>query len=180
MTRVRKLIWVFKSLRHVMTAQLLNKVYMALAQSVISYCIPIWGGATKTKFLDLERAQRSLIKVMYFKPYRYSRNNLYRICGLLTVRKLYVLNITLCLHKTLPFISVNLNKRSKDIVAHSSRVRTVFARRQYTTQATYIYNKISSKIYIYPMLLRDCKNNLSEWLQSLTYEETESILVRVS
>lgn len=180
MARVRKLIWVFRNLRHVMPAQLLNKIYVALVQSVISYCIPVWGGATKTKFLDLERAQRSLIKVMYFKPYRYSTQDLYKISGLLTVRKLYIINIILCLHKTLPFTPTRPKKRRNDIVAHSPRVRTVFARRQYTTQASYIYNKLNLEINIYPKLLQECKKTLTEWLKPLSYEETESILVRVS
>lgn len=64
--RIRKLTWVFKKLRHVTSQELLKHVYIALAQSVMSYCISIWGGATKTKFLDAERAQRCLLKTMFF------------------------------------------------------------------------------------------------------------------
>ncbi|CAB3243932.1 unnamed protein product [Arctia plantaginis] len=71
-----------------------NKIYIALAQRVITYCIPVWGGATKTHFLEVERAQRSLLKVMYLKPYRFPTNILYMTCSLLSVRKLYVLNLT--------------------------------------------------------------------------------------
>lgn len=179
MTRVRKLIWIFKALRHIMPAQILNKIYVALAQSVITYCIPIWGGATKIKFLDVERAQRSLIKVMYFKPYKYSTDNLYRISGLLTVRKLYLLNIILDLHKTLFFNPANLDRRRKDIVAHSPTVRTVFARRQYNTQSTYIYNKLNLKLNMYPMLLYDCKKTVTDWLKTQSYEEIELILTRI-
>lgn len=179
MARIRKLIWIFKTLRHVMPPLLLNKIYTALAQSVITYCIPIWGGATKTKFLDLERAQRSLIKVMYFKTFRYSTDNLYKISNLLSVRKLYVLNITTHLHKTLSFDPSRLDKRRKDIVAHSPRVRTVFARRQYNTQSTYIYNKLNLILDIYPMLRYECKNTISEWLKSQTYDEIELLLTRI-
>lgn len=68
--RLRKLIWIFKILRHVASAKLIKQIYIALAQSVLTYCIPIWGGATKTKFLDVERSQRALLKTIYFKPYR--------------------------------------------------------------------------------------------------------------
>ena len=93
--RTRKLIWIFKKLRHVMSSSLLNKIYISLAQSVITYCIPIWGGATKTKFLHLERSQRALIKVMYFKPYRFSSTELYKLCNYLSIRKLYVMLIIL-------------------------------------------------------------------------------------
>lgn len=179
MARVRKLIWIFKNLRYVMPASLLNKVYLALAQSIIIYCIPVWGGATKTKFLDLERSQRALIKVMNYKPYRYSTDDLYRNSGLLSVRKLYILHITLRMHKTLPFSPGKLKKRRKDIVAYAPRVHTVFAQRQYTTQAAYIYNKLNQKLNIYPMLLYNCKNTVTGWLKTITYEETELILTRI-
>lgn len=57
-SRIRKLIWIFKTLRYVMPADLLGKIYTVLAQSVTTYCIPVWGGASKTKMLELERAQR--------------------------------------------------------------------------------------------------------------------------
>ena len=36
----------------------------------------MWGGATKTKFLELERAQRCLIGVMFTKPYRFPTTEL--------------------------------------------------------------------------------------------------------
>ncbi|KOB51835.1 putative RNA-directed DNA polymerase, partial [Operophtera brumata] len=68
-----------------------------------SYCthIPIWGGATKTHFLDLERAQRSLLKVMY------STEILYSDADIISVRKFYVLNSLLKQHKTLNMTQPN-------------------------------------------------------------------------
>lgn len=178
-SRVRKFIWIFKNLRYVMPQKILNNIYIALTQSVITYCLPVWGGATKTKFLELERAQRSLIKVMYYKPYRYPTVDLYRISGLLSVRKLYFLIITLCLQKSIPFYSDSQEKRRKDLVAHSPMVRTAFARRQYATQSAYIYNKINAKVKFHPEVSHVCKKLITEWLKTLTYEETEQILVRL-
>lgn len=180
MIRVRKLIWIFKSLRYVMNQKLLNQTYVALAQSVTSYCIPIWGSASKTNMLDLERAQRSLIKVMYFKPYRFPTDRLYVISDLLSVRKLYVLNIILKYHKSLPFNQAVLNKRRKDIVAPIYNVRTAFAERQYACQAPYIYNKINRILNIYPMNINTCKFALTNWLKTLTYADVEGLLVRIT
>ncbi|KOB66602.1 putative tick transposon, partial [Operophtera brumata] len=65
--RIRKLIFIFKSLR-------------------------LWGGAPKTNLISIERAQRGLIKVMLFKKYRHSTKLLYHDSRLLTVRQLYILN----------------------------------------------------------------------------------------
>lgn len=88
------------------------------------YCIPIWAGARKTKFLTLKRA---LIKVMYFENIIVPTDLLYELSRLLTVRKLYVMHIILRKHKSLPN-KLNLeNKRRKDIIVHASRNRTLFA-----------------------------------------------------
>lgn len=178
MSRVRKLIWVFKTLRHVMDADILNKAYTALAQSIITYCIPVWGGANKTKFLDLERAQRSLIKVMYFKPYRFPTDSLYAISNLLSVRKLYILHLILKFHKFLPFDNTYVNRRRKNSVAPTHPVRSAFAQRQYLSQASYIYNKINRLHQIYPLTLHNCKLILIKWLQTLNYTEVEDLLAR--
>lgn len=178
-SRVRKLVWLFKTLRFVMSSEVLNNVYYALAQSVIIYGIPVWGGATKSKLIELERAQRLIIKVMYFKPYRYATEDLYKLSGLLSVRKLYILNVTLNLHKALPYSKPQQDRRRGGIVVHTSKVRTTLAKRQYVTQASYIYNKINAKIKIYPRLLSECKRLLTEWLKTLSYEDTENILTRI-
>jgi hypothetical protein len=177
--RVRKLMWIFKMLRHVMTNKLLNRIYVALAQSVITYCIPVWGGATKTKLLELERSQRSLIKIMYSKPWKYSTENLYKISNLLTVRKLYILNIVLIAHKNLPFDSSNLSNKRRHNVAPSGRIRTAFAERQYSAQSVFIYKIINKKFNIYCKKTYECKELVVEWLKTLNYEETEDILKRM-
>jgi hypothetical protein len=157
-----------------MTSTLLNKIYVALAQSVISYCIPVWGGATKTKILDLERAQRSLIKIMYFKPYRYSTDNLYKLCGLLSVRRLYIVSTVTCKHKKVPYDPSKITKRRKCSVVQPSSSKTEFARRQ----SIHIYNSINNKLNIYPMQLYECKKTVIGWLKTLSYDDTESILKR--
>lgn len=98
-----------------MSNKLKNTIYIALAQFILTYCISIWRGANKTYFLDLKRAQRSLIKVMYSKPLRFPTKSLYRISGLLSVRKPYVLNIVLQCHKSLTYVKPT-RRRIKDII----------------------------------------------------------------
>lgn len=84
---IRKLIWILKNAAKL----LLTKLYIALVQSILGYCIPIWCGAPKSKFITIERAQRLLIKVMYFKNFSFATEKLYSISQLLTSRKPYVL-----------------------------------------------------------------------------------------
>lgn len=176
--RMRKLTWVFKNLRHVANKDLLNKVYMALAQSVLSYCIPIWGGTSKTKFLELERVQRSLLKVMYFKSYRFPTTELYEYGNLLSVRKLYILLSIVKLHKSIKFDPKVLTKRRKDIklLCTFPPAKSSFTRKQYRRQATYLYTKINRKVNIYGMNTYNCKKTLKDWLKKLDYYETEKLM----
>ena len=178
--RIRKLIWIFKKLRHAMPSKLLNKIYLSLAQSIVTYCIPIWGGAAKSKFLYLERAQRALIKVMYFKPFRFPTTELYNICGLLSIRKLYILLTLLELHKTLPYDLTKLNKRRNFDVAPYTCIRTVFAERQFSVRAPKIYNKVNKILNIYNKTTFECKNSITNWLNTLDYENTENLLAVIS
>lgn len=177
--RIRKLIWIFKNLRHISSKKLLNTIYLTLAQSVISYCIPAWGGAAKTRFLDLERAQRSLLKVMLFKNYMFPTTQLYSLSGLLSVRSLYILRTVLKTHKTLPHSIDSLRKRRKDIVAKTHPARTKFARNQFQRQSHYLYNLINKKLNINPLNVHACRKILVEYLSSLSYEDVENLLKRI-
>lgn len=174
--RIRKLTWIFKTLRHVTTKKLINQIYKTLAQSVIAYCLTVWGGATKTKFLEVERSQRCLLKIMHFKKYRYPTNELYKFCELLSVRKLYILLIAIRLHRSLPFYPSLATKRRKNTVATSPRTRTKFARRQFSSQSACIYNKIHKILDVYSLNARECKNKIEKWLISLSYADIEKLI----
>lgn len=173
--RVRKLIWIFKKLRNVATCKLLNQVYFGLAQSILAYCIPVWGGATKGKLLELERSQRSLLKIMYNKPYRYPTKQLYLECKLLSVRKLYILNLLLERHKTVTIDSSFKNKRRQKAISESI-VKSNFATRQYNRQSELVYNKVNKTLNIFRLNLYNLKNKVTNWLNSLDYKEVENLL----
>ena len=175
--RIRKIIWIFKILRHAATNNdIINKIYIALAQSLLIYCIPIWGGSSKTKFLELERAQRSLLKVMYFKPYRFPTYDLYRLSDILTVRMLYIFHTVIKFHKSLIYDPNVLKKRRKDLVVPIPTIKTSFAAKQYNRRASHLYNTINRKLNIYAFNSYDCKTKIKTWLSTLNYQEIESLL----
>lgn len=60
--RIIKLIYVFKNLNSIADQSLLIKVYYALCQSILTYCITAWGGCAKTIMKPLEIAQRGSSK----------------------------------------------------------------------------------------------------------------------
>lgn len=174
--RIRKLMWVFKTLRYIADNNLIRLLYISLAQSILGYCIAVWGGTTKTEFLYLERAQRSLLKLMYFKPYRYPTTELYSECNLLSVRKLYVLNITLKKHSMLSFDPNKLNKRRKHLVAAVEPVKTTYAQRQFASQSSHIYNNLNKFLNIYDKTCYFCKKTITAFLLNKNYDEIEALL----
>lgn len=180
-SRIRKLIWLFKSLRYVVpphsrNRNLLNELYIALVQSIISYCIPVWGGAYKTRFIEVERAQRALIKVMYFKSRRFPTNLLYEISNLLSVRKLYIIHTVTKIHKTITYDPSTENRRRKNVVIKVPTTKTVFAKLQYGALSARLYNAVNKKIQIYNKSYQECKHTLTNWIKTVNYEETELIL----
>lgn len=176
-SRARKLIWIFKYLRDITDLQLITYIYKTLVQSILLYCLTIWGGTHKSKFISIERAQRHILKVMLRKKKRFCTNKLYGEANVLTVRQLYILQCTLKTHKTLAFDQNIVNKRTRRSVIVSGKTRTVFASKQYSVQSIKIYNTVNKKINIYTMSYQQCKKKLTTWLKSLTYQQTEDLLI---
>lgn len=54
--RIRKLVYIFKNLQHVADESVIKMTYLALCQSILSYCI-----SGKTHMLNLERVQRFVL-----------------------------------------------------------------------------------------------------------------------
>lgn len=173
-SKVRRLIYIFKSLRNCADGSTLKMIYLSLCQSVITYCIPVWGGAAKTKFIEVERAQRAVLKVMLGKPYRFPTTELYAECNLLTVRQLFVLRATLRQHKQIPPPD-NTKRKAKNKIPTVSH-KTAFARRQFYVVSLYIYRNLSKKIKLAELNHHQVKLKLHSWLQNQNYHETEGLL----
>lgn len=175
-TRMRKLIYIFKSLRNIADYKLIRQVYLALCQSVITYCITSWGGAAKSTLLPLERAQRAILKVATFRPFRFPTHELYKVCNVLTVRQLFILNIILHQHTALPFVPVPSDKRRKDLVCTKPQTKHAFARRFYVFLGPFLYNKLNKLLDFYSVSCKKCSYLISEYLATLNYTDTEKLL----
>lgn len=151
-------------------------MYYALGQSVISYCVSVWGGACKTHLIKAERAQRSVLKVMTFKPFRYCTTTLYRECKLLSVRKLFILQSIVLYHKILNFDRA-LGTSARSFKGSIIKCNITFARRQGYYMKPYIYKKINKTLNFYPLSLYRCKRTVMDWLLEQDYSSTESILI---
>lgn len=175
-TRVRKLMYVFKNLRKIADYKLIKQVYLALCQSILTYCITSWGGAAKTILLPLERAQRAVLKVATFRPFRFPTHQLYTACNVLTVRQLFILNIVLHQHTALPFDPVPSDKRRKDLVCTKPQTKHVFANRFYVFLGPFLYNRLNKVLSLYNERYKKCSKMLSEYLAKHNYTDTENLL----
>lgn len=174
--KIRKLMWVFKKLRYVADVSLLHSTYKALAQSVLTYCITVWGGASKTHFMPIERSLRALLKVMHFKPIRFSTYQLHTTYNILTARQNYILSTVLKKHKNLLFNPNIMLRRRNYIVCSFQKPNTEFVKKHFKYQSSSIYNKVNKTLKIYPLTKVEIKHILSMFLINLTYEETENII----
>jgi hypothetical protein len=174
--RARKLIWLFKHLRDIVDRDLIIYVYKSLVQSILLYCIVIWGGTYKTKFINIERAQRLILKVMLRKKRLYGTSLLYQETGVMTVRQLYIQQCILKKHKNNVFDPKLLRKRKVNIAIPVKATKTLFAQKQFSNQSAILYNKVNKIINIFSLPYLTCKKKVSLWLKLLSYETIEDMV----
>lgn len=177
-SRTRKLIYIFKNLRHVADDRVLKMTYVALCQSILTYCISSWGGAAKSHIIALERAQRAVIKVALSLPFFHPTSDLYQKAKVLTVRQLFILQTVIKQHTLVIYDPAqHKNKRRKYKVCVPDIHNTRAAERFFYFLGPHLYNLINSILTIYPLPNKLSKKKVTDWLHSLTYAETEKLLV---
>ena len=92
-TKIRKLIYKFYELRHILCKKTLKIVYLSLVESILNYGIVVWGGACKTLLSPLHVAQKYIMKIMLFKNRRYPSEALFRESQILTINQLHIKSV---------------------------------------------------------------------------------------
>lgn len=177
--RVRKIIHIMKSLRRGAPKETLKLVYLALCQSVLTYCIRCWGGSSKSYMLEVERAQRSVLKVMYKKPRMYPTTLLYEESKVLSLRKLYILKVVLMQHRIIINSTEYEQLLSKRVFKISKpSVNTAFAQRFAPFLHTHIYNVVVKECEggIKECTVKEAKRKVLIWLNKIDYDATETTI----
>lgn len=176
-TRLRRLIYIFKALKHVANRDTIKMVYIALCQSILGYCITSWGGAAKTHLIEAERAQRAILKVGAGLPYRFPTTDLYVSWDVLTVRQYFLLHIVLKKHSQTTYDpELTKGKRRKGTVCRAQTFRTSLSHNFSCFLGPFIYNKLNNTLSIYPLPRFKCKLTVTNWLKTLNYQQTEDLL----
>lgn len=172
--RVRKLIFIFKLLRQSADADIMKMVYGALCQSILNYCITTWGGAAKTHLIQVERAQRAVLKVCCFKPRLYPTDKLYEFCEVPTVRQLFILQSVLKQHSLTQFQGVS-NRRNPLIKA--VHTKTAFGHRFFLFLGPFLYKKLNKILSLYHLNRYRLKITVLKWLLKQSYAKSENLLL---
>jgi len=97
--RIRKLTYIFSSLRYILNEQLLRMTYFAFCQSIIQYGIIGWGGAYKTHTQSLYITQKLIIKIILKKPFLYPTEKLFKEFKVRKLNTLFLYHATLQIYK---------------------------------------------------------------------------------
>lgn len=88
--KMRKTIYKFVLLRHIVDRETMNSVYYALVQSHLLYGILAWGSAYQNVRSQVEVVQKKILKIMLSLPSRYPSDRLFEEAGFLTVNQLFI------------------------------------------------------------------------------------------
>lgn len=174
--RLRKLLHIFKKLRAFADDETIRLTYLALCQSVLSYCVAAWGSACKINLLPLERAQRAVLKVAYKKPFRYPTETLYQELKHLSVRQIFILTTLLKFHKNAPMVKSETHGRRRT-VWKTPKVHTSFGKRSYSYLGPFIYTKTNKQLTLLTLTKRTCRKIAIAWLITQNYNDTEKLLI---
>lgn len=114
-SKIRKMYYKFYQSREILNKKILIILYNALVESLIRYCIVIWGCLYKNALKILSVCQNTTLKIIFRKDRMYPTTLLYKNYNILNVRSLYVLcsvNYITKIKHLCPTISHNYQTRS--------------------------------------------------------------------
>ncbi|KAJ8707723.1 hypothetical protein PYW07_011400 [Mythimna separata] len=110
---------------------------------------------------------------MIKKSFRFPTTLLYKQTQVLSVRKLYLLKITLLTHKDVLKLPVEDMARKRVFKLPIIPVNTEFAKRFSTYMKTIVYNNFTKILCLRNLSLREVKTKITKELMDWTYDRTE-------
>lgn len=89
--KVRKLYHKFYQLREIVDSKISMMIYASLVESVLGYCIVVWGAAYSNSIYNLQVVQNTVLKIIFSKPRLFPTKDLYHCSQVLNMRNLYCL-----------------------------------------------------------------------------------------
>jgi len=89
--KIRKTFYKFNQLKEILSQKLIIVLYRSLVESILRYCIIVWGGAYDTSLNTLQICQNTILKIIFKKPRLYPTKQIYLDSNIFDLRNLYVL-----------------------------------------------------------------------------------------
>jgi len=83
----------FYKLRYICPRNIMKLLYHSLIESVIMYGISSWGGTYYSNVIGVYKAQKRIVKIIYFRAIRSATLPLFRDNNILPLRYLYVFRV---------------------------------------------------------------------------------------
>ena len=113
--KIRYLPFAFYKMRNFITLKTLNIIYLGLFESVMSYGIVTWGGASRNIIKPLDILNRFALKAIYNKTKRYSTKLLYEETKLLNVKQIFWQKAILQILKTKEYEYCKNSKQTRQM-----------------------------------------------------------------
>ena len=91
--KLRKLTFLFKITQNILSLKVKKTLYYSLVQSIITYGIRAYGAENETRWENLEKLQKTILKTMMTNKQIKKQDNIYKTTNLLPFRKLYFYNM---------------------------------------------------------------------------------------
>ena len=160
----------YKARRHLNKHSLRN-LYYAYIYPYLTYCVEVWGCASKCQLNSLFLVQKKILRIMTFSPYLAHTDPLFKGLKILPVNKLYIDRIGIIMFKAtydlLPKSITQLFSKNKDIHSYNTRskdlLRVVIGTKNFTYFSPRIWNALVSNINI-NVTLAQFKSRLKMYL----------------
>uniref|UniRef100_A0A8D8VD09 Reverse transcriptase domain-containing protein n=1 Tax=Cacopsylla melanoneura TaxID=428564 RepID=A0A8D8VD09_9HEMI len=112
--KIRYLMYIFNSLKNICSQRIIRMIYFGLAQSLIQYCLVIWGGSYQNVIDPLRRTQNILLRIILKKDRMTHAKILYDTFKVPPLTDLYI-------YKLLFFSVKHAEKWTFPVHAHNTR-----------------------------------------------------------
>lgn len=115
LARLSSCAFLMKNLKGIVSSSVLRMIYFGVVQSILSYGITLWGGASEANKILV--AQKKIIRCMFNIPGRMSCRSTFSARGILTFPSLYILSLVMHIKQQ------NMLLRRRDVHGHDTRKR---------------------------------------------------------
>jgi len=146
---LRNIVYKFYQLRNILNFSILKMIYNSLVESVLRYCIVVWGGLYDEHLQALDVTQKYIIKVIMKKPKRYPTSLLFTESQLFDIRTLYSYTAIIYVHKhkTMEIIDHRYSTRTREVnQLRRPLYRLTISQRFIDYLGILLYNKVELNI----------------------------------